>query len=623
LAFDVVNRLPRNPIAERIRANRWAAQAAAEMWYVVVAAAVTFVTWQQGTLLATSGLDPSWMAALHFAHVHGIGFGSSFVWTYGPLGYLAFPIAVTSSTLLQAFVFTVVSQFMLCYLLCRAATRTMRLLAPAVVLLVAVMPLLRPDVLVMVVLVASVALLQAAAPSLWALLLTSAVAGAAALVKTNSGLTALAIVVVAAWARKDLGERRWAAVPAAVGTTMVLWLWTGNSFLELGPWLRLSGGIVGGYAAAMQSEDVTIAWQYPLAGIVSVVLLGSVLALTRREPWRIRVALPLMLAGFLFAFFKEAFIRHDIYHGPYFFGAVATAVGAVTWRGATKLAAIAVLITCLQVVRWNPGLRFHPVASAGHLGSQIADVTDNARRGELVRRSKADERAVYQLPQPLLARLRGHTVHVDPYETATIGAYALAWRPLPVVQSYSAYTSALDEAQARALTSDQAPQRILVEAAAFTVSGRKRELSAPATFHAMICSYRQVAVSARWQVLARTMSRCDPGQFLLERVTVHAGVVVPVPKAPPRSLVLLRIDVHQGIWNRIRGLAYKPRVPIVKPGGQTRVLLVPGTATDGIVVRIPPKLRPVAGFEGERSWPSVQVTDAGIVTYEFLAQRLR
>jgi hypothetical protein len=59
LAFDVVNRLPRNPIAERIRANRWAAQAAAEMWYVVVAAAVTFVTWQQGTLLATSGLDPS------------------------------------------------------------------------------------------------------------------------------------------------------------------------------------------------------------------------------------------------------------------------------------------------------------------------------------------------------------------------------------------------------------------------------------------------------------------------------------------------------------------------------------------------------------------------------------
>ena len=615
----VSNQLTGIAILDRIAATRGAEHA----WCLGIAAAVTFATWEPTTLRATGGLDSSWMTALHLAHVLHIGFGSHFVWTYGPLGYLAFPIAVTSSTLVQAFVFCIATQLTLCYLLCRAAMRTSPLLSPVVVLAVALLPLQRPDVLVMIVLLAAITILQDPGSQLWGLLATGSAAGAAVLMKTNSGITALAIVVVTAWARRDLGPRRWATIPVAVGTTVVLWLWTGNSLLQLLPWLRLSRGVVSGYSGAMQAEDVTLGWQYVLAGAVTLVLLAAVTLLIRDESWRLRAAAVLVVAGFLFAFFKEAFIRHDVYHGPYFFGAVAVAVTSFRWRGRLKWVALGVLVSCLAAVESAPGLPFQPAASAGRLGSQIATVADSARRRELVRGSKENERAVYQVPRRLLATLRGHTVHVEPFETAAIAAYGLAWRPLPIVQSYSAYTSALDNAEARALASDRAPQRILVEATDLTVNGRKRELSAPAAFHAMLCNYRQVAASDRWQVLARSAPRCDPSPSLIERVTARPGIVVQVPSAPRDALVLLRIHVDQGIWNRVRDLAYKPRVPIVRPGREIRVLLVPGTATDGIVVRFPASLTSVAGFDGERSWPSVTVTDAGTVTYEFFSQRVR
>ena len=55
----------------------------------------------------------------------------------------------------------------------------------------------------------------------------------------------------------------------------------------------------------------------------------------------------------------------------------------------------------------------------------------------------------FQMPAAdALALLRGHTVAVEPYENQLAWAYRLKWRPLPVLQSYTAYTTGLDQEDA-------------------------------------------------------------------------------------------------------------------------------------------------------------------------------
>jgi hypothetical protein len=66
---------------------------------------------------------------------------------------------------------------------------------------------------------------------------------------------------------------------------------------------------------------------------------------------------------------------------------------------------------------------------------------------------------------------------VYPQEIALAWAYHLDWRPIPVLQSYSAYTSDLDQLDADFLTSTRAPQRILCSVLLTSMTASRRTIS--------------------------------------------------------------------------------------------------------------------------------------------------
>ena len=136
------------------------------------------------------------------------------------------------------------------------------------------------------------------------------------------------------------------------------------------------------------------------------------------------------------------------------------------------------------------------------------------RRHRVVTDSATAERYSYLVPPRLLSLLRGKTVHVDPFETAAIAAYGLRWRPLPVVQAYSAYTSTLDDHNAAFLGSPEAPQRVLRQNTDLQINDRSRELEAPAEFRALICNYEQLGSSKEWQVSGTFRNRCGAEHVL-------------------------------------------------------------------------------------------------------------
>ena len=202
-------------------------------------------------------------------------------------------------------------------------------------------------------------------------------------------------------------------------------------------------------------------------------------------------------------------------------------------------------------------------------------------------------------------------MHVDPWEAGVAYAYPeLRWAPLPAFQSYSAYTTALDELNADRLRSAEAPDRILRqfrpavhndrlssqigrpvrdrEVLPFTVDGRFRWFEAPAATLETFCRYAQIAVSDVWQVLARTGRSCGAPEPLAA-VSARAGAAVDVPvETRPDRVVIVKVGglVPSPLGQLREALTKAPDWYVTLDG--TRYRLVPGTAVDGLLVAVPP-----------------------------------
>jgi hypothetical protein len=589
----------------------------------IVAVLLALLTWQVASLLAQAGVDPSWRVALHLAHLRDVRFGPDFVWTYGPLGFLAFPVAVSGGTLAAGVAFVFATQAGLAYVLVRRAGATLGwLLGVAAAYVVLALPILQADFLSLIVLgIALWALAEPAGTTARLLPLVGGVlAAAAALTKTNMGAAAIGVVVVAAAAG---GVRRLAAtVAVVVAAFVVLWVALGNALSDVPEWWRLSVSLVGGYSAAMQIDHPGQGGDYVLAAIVTAVLAAAVWAAARRRPYRDAAATALVVAGFAFAAFKESFVRHDPVHVPAFFAAVAIALLCLGVRGRAAVLVIVGIAASVVAIDRAGQLDVRPLALAGNALAHVRDVVDTSRRDALVERSRQGQQRSDEVPAAVLRRLRGHTVHVDPWEASAISAYGLAWRPLPVPQTYSAYTSTLDERNAAFLGSDDAPVRILRENPAEQVNGRDRTLEAPATYRAMLCDYRQVLATRRWQVLAHA-PRCGRPR-LLGTLPAAAGQPVAVPEAGPDELVVAKVVLHDSLLNRLRGLVYKPHVAVVSLGGGPFTAVAADVVRDGIVVHVPGNLGYDPRFGGATDWRSIAAGGlSGRITISFEAYPVR
>jgi hypothetical protein len=594
---------------------------AAAAWAVPAAVLVAAASWQNASLRARAGIDPSWEIALHLTWTRGISFGGGFAWTYGPLGFLAFPIAVSGGTLIASFVAVALAEIALAYLLIRRAAVAVG--APAAVVLaylVLALPVHPADLLLLIELILAVlALERVGRHAEWFPATGGVVAGLAALTKTNTGAAAVAIAVVVCVA---LGRRALVGIGVVVLVFLAGWLASGSSPAGIPEWLRLSAGLVSGYGAAMQTEHPGLHYEYLYAAVVVALFLAAVAVCVPRLGRARGIALVVVAAGFAFAFFKEGFVRHDAFHSSSFFAAIAIACVAFAGRGASRWLALAGVVVAIFAVHRSHELNYTPVSSARRAVSQLVDVTVSHRRGALVRDSRSSEKLSYLVPPRLLAELRGHTVHVDPLETAAINSYGLAWRPLPVLQAYSAYTPALDEHNAAFLGSASAPQRVLRGDLALLVNNRLHELEAPAEFRALICDYVQLGVSASWQVLARHAPRCGQEREL-GVVTTASDVPVPVPDAKPDELVIARVHSPDPFLNRVRGLLYKPRLPGISFDGEAFVTFDSAVGPDGIVVHVPATAGFAPAFGGAIDWRTIAVGSlGGPVRIEFDAIRV-
>lgn len=608
---------------------------------VWITAAVVLLSWHALPLKPKTGIGPSWEAAMHMAHHFGITFGNHLIFTYGPLGFLSAPTLWYAGTGTLAVLYTLLARAALAAAVFLAARRSFGTRAAAIGALLVldasgktaeVVPVTVPFLILAVWVVDR----EWSRRQLLTLLgIAGAVAGFELLNKASVGLEmgALAIVMALA-ARGRRVEQLLVTVLALLVTLLVAWIAAGQDLGALGAFVRNSEQIVTGYAPAQGFESGGLKPEFLAAPVAFAIGLAVALDMTAGERVRSRrwgiIALWLL---FCFFQFKEAFVRHDATHGAVYFVALLGAFFAFVPRPANRLAAALgaslLLVFAVAAQKSNPISAFNPVGNAKSAITQLADVAVASKRNAIAAEGRRSIQSAYPLDPATLAQLRGKTVHVLPVQVSVAWAYRLAWRPLPVFQSYSAYTTSLDELDAKALVSPQAPQRILRNHDA-EIDERLEAFDQGATTREILCRYQELRTTSEWQVLGVAQDRCLAPVAL---GTVHAGwsqrVAVP---APPNanSFVFVRIGgVGLGSGERLLSLLYKPPTHTVTlDSGRYR--LVEGTAADGLILRAPAGVDFSAPFHVAPDSSTIAVGKTGQgagggqpITYSFYAQAVR
>jgi hypothetical protein len=288
---------------------------------------------------------------------------------------------------------------------------------------------------------------------------------------------------------------------------------------------------------------------------------------------------------------------------------------ALRWREGSRLIGLA-LVTSLYIfaiAAQEPrslSVILDPGGNARSAVSDIGDVASPSERAAIMARGRKAIELALTLDPATLRLLKDHTVHVAPYQAAVAWAYDLDWRPLPVFQSYSAYTTGLDQEDADALDSAWAPQRI-VRNLDIGIDNRVLTFDEGLTNRTILCRYQELRTTGAWQVLGLGPNRCGAPVFL---GTVRAGWYqkVPVP-APPNehSFVFVRIGgVAVGGLERLTALLYKPSERFVVLNG-TSYRLIERTATDGLILRAPGGVDFTAPFNLAPNSATIAVGKAG------------
>lgn len=570
---------------------------------------LAWVTWPAGSLAPTAGIDGSWAIALHQAALGRLHYGPDVAFTYGPLGFLSRPLLIGGWTGAASVAFAGAAQLILCAFLVRAARRSF----PAVVAVVLVYtaaalptalgsPFFLGDYLVVVAFCLAVWIIEAPSPlPPFVVVLGGFLAACQLLLKLNGGVTCLVLFVLTVWFCRPGGWRSELLFSITLAlSAAALWVLAGNALGDFPAWLRESFHVMLSYTDAQALEAPHRGWEYGEAALVAAGGAGLVGWKARRLDGTRAAGLVLVAAFCGFAYFKEGFVRHDA-HSISFFAAVAMALLAFRWGAWSRWIAAGLIGVSVAAVLLVPEVRgstpFHPFRFARLALTDVRLVVDSGRRRSSIAEARAAARRALRVDPQLLALIGDRTVDVEPSETAAVWAYGLAWRPEPLIQSYIAYDHALDLVNAKQLVRHGAGF-VLREAVWPALDGKQPVLEAPETFLALVCRYREIGATTRWEVLRRAGDRCGAARRLTS-VTAHVGQAVAIP-GPPRSndIVFARMHIRTPLTTRLQSLVLKPfDQPSIRLDAE-RYRFLPSTAAGTLVLRMPAAAGMAAQFGG-------------------------
>jgi hypothetical protein len=483
---------------------------------------VTIAAWPVASGAARPGLDRSWQVALHLATGHELRHGVDFVFTFGPLGFLGFPQPSLGASSSLALIASAAIYLALVGTMMVEARRAMPIWAAALVtfLVARTFVFLPPfEALHALAFLWSVEALAGRIPMPTAWLVGGAgmLSGVAAMGKLNVGVFVASMLAVTAVTISRSWWRGLLLYGATASVTFVcLWFVLGQQVTDLGAFAAGAYQIIAGYQAAM-GQDPTADRAWILLALVAVIAALSVRAARASRLWprRRRVGLAAVALTMVFAMWKLGVVRE---HSTYAFAMAI--IGLFAFAGPplerrTWLAAVFGLgLVFAAGSGISPGAYLDVV---GSVRSMAREANAGLRPDQVERaaqRNREALRAEYGLEPSILAAVAGRTTHIDPVEAAVAYAYPeIRWAPLPIFQTYSAYTPMLDALNAERLRSTDAPETIL----------RQFRLRSTGCHHRRWALAGSTPWPRRWRPSSLRGSRCVRRPAGAERTSTSCG----------------------------------------------------------------------------------------------------
>jgi hypothetical protein len=601
---------------------------------------VALLGWRVGFQRPFPGIDPSWTAGLAMAAKEGLHFGTQVVFTYGPLGFLDGSIVWYGDLGVLAFLYSAALYVGFSVALVWALRRSLPIVPSVLIafLIVTLLPLLEQSILVAVIVCLGVLERERSQRIINVLVVGGAsFAALEALVKLSTGPVVVLVFLVAVI---GVGARWWQVLGflGLLGAEiLLLWLVAGQSFSTIPDFLANTWQVVSGYSAAMITQGLA-AWKVALATLAAAIVTVGLVAAGAQAGYRdrrARWAATALMGIAAFAVFKEGVVRADLGHLSGFFSTASVLWIAIPWGRARWhwLLAGSAVIAAMGVAARPTGWPTHlnPIANVRYAGDQFRTLVSGARRAKLINDGRFRVVIGYNLDPQMLADLRGHTVAIEPWETAVAWAYQLDWDPLPIFANYQAYTSRLDDVNAGKVESPTGPDRILRENQRVIVpesptgdfDNRYPGWDPPAQARAILCNFVPLHTSARWQVLGRTSNRCSSPE-LIRSVEANPGTTIPVPEPAGNEVVFVRI-YGAGVsgLERLSTLLLHARKRRVVINGAQSYRLVPGTASDGLLLRVSGPIADGEAFSQIPQARTIEVTGAsGDLRFGFFRMRV-
>jgi hypothetical protein len=574
-----------------------------------------------------AGLDPSWRTGLDVAAASHLPFGRSLLFTYGPLGFLDNALTTSRVHLVLGVLFAAAAvALVFASVYCAVRPRLPPVTAGAVAAGVAVgtsSPGAASFVLFSAAVALSIRYLRGGNQAAFDRWLVPAVSGLAAVlvqVKFSEGVALAAVAAVAACGSGKVTMPVLAASAiSGVGVFALTWVAAGQSGADFWPWLSGSAHIASGYPDAMALEAKPNVLGYWLAAVAFVLCL--LLAARSSQHMRIwaRVAVLAIVVGATLFAFKQGFTRHDAHEAAYF---VLTAVLLTALLPRQPLPRWALPSLGLLVVLAAPSWSNVDLLQARDNWKFLAQtVTDHGYQQQTLAAAAAKARDSYALPASVIAAARNRPVAVDPWEASLAWAYAFNWHPVPVFQTYAAFTADLDARNATAARSAPADQVFVRPATPTAIDGRNPIWESPRYTLALACAYQPVAGDEGWVALAKTADRCTaPVQTSRQHVEANAPVPVP-PARADQVLVASFVPAKPSVPARLTALVLKPFSPLVVSTDGLLNRLPTGLAGGPLIVRLPAGTGLTGIGAGGVAYRELSFNQPGHVTFAVIDRR--
>lgn len=564
-----------------------------------------FLTFPGGYLPLRSGLDPSWHYALNFLPNSGLQYGTDVTFTYGPLGFLLYPMDI-GANLVTAAGFRLLVHLLFGLAIAYAALRISGIL-PVLLFMGAylysvLLGLHYESHLVIVGAVWAATAVCHGRAGLLTLPCLSVLAGICLFIKPTLAVSLISMLGLAELARLMSGHTRFYTIfPRSLLPLMlvsaVLWLYFFGAWTPFQAWLLMT-------LEYMRYNAVAMALEGPrselIAGAVCVLafICASVVLMGMRSDVSVAA---IILFPTLFALFKHGFERQDG-HVLFFFAPYVGLVGTLILvsRRFNDLAFACLLFFCAVLLATPVVSARNALYYAGAIdllsGKQgfanvkaMANLTETRR---ILAGKSAENASGLRLPGPWLELIEENsgTMDVLPWEIAYCPANGIPWRPNPSVQTYAAYTAYLDKRLAQHFGGETAPLFLLLKWEGF--DERCLPFDVPRTWHGLLRNYRLVDVETDTKLL-----------LLVRRAIPLSMKPLPSNEQTIRFDQWIDLSTHEDVLLAAFQLKLTPEGQAMKTllripplfiefelaGGATeRRRIVPENAANGLVVNYPP-----------------------------------